>query len=84
MENFKFYPQAVPLEWDDIEIAPVVEHDGYCERVEDGNDHNFWSVYLHLPEGGCECIADVPDVDTAHDLAELITRLRQNKHERNK
>jgi hypothetical protein len=59
--------------WDDgmdcIEAAPVVnlnddlnpQFGTYCERVDGRSDiAHFWSLYGHLPEGGCLCIGDYP------------------------
>lgn len=79
--------------YDAVEVAPVrrcdtepgedwTEDDGYeqCER--DDSDIAMWSVYLHLVEGGVECVADCPDegcaIVIAGALQRAIPQLRQH------
>jgi hypothetical protein len=31
-----------------------------CERIDDPEEAQFWSVYGHLPVGGVECLEDFP------------------------
>jgi len=57
-------------EYDGVEMHPVArevidgkEYFEQCDR--DYPDIHYWSVYLHMVEGGISCIADCPDEETA-------------------
>ena len=43
---------------DGLEVAPCVIVGDTIERTTTAAGANFWSVYVHLPEGGVEWIAD--------------------------
>lgn len=58
--------------YDAVEIAGCIETLEYIERVDDDREPQFWSVYLHLKEGGCECVADVNTQKQAQELAEVL------------
>lgn len=74
MENLVFIPEAITGAWNAVEVWPVREEDGVtCVPCEEGQEH-FWSVYVHLMEGGVTCVADLPDKAAAYALAELIER----------
>lgn len=76
----KFYPEAVPDKWDNIEIDAIIEdNDGNCEVVhateETPNPEiDFYSVYLHDVDGGVMCIADCKTEIEAIVLKELLTK----------
>ncbi|MEN8179881.1 MAG: hypothetical protein ABFS39_14865 [Pseudomonadota bacterium] len=54
----------------------------YCERVEDPDDAQFWSVYGHLRKGGVECIEDfdteAEGLSAANHLLALYLNLREH------
>lgn len=71
----KFYPEAVPDKWDNIEIEAIVEDDdGNCEPVYGKEIPDFFSVYLHDADGGVMCIADCKTEAEAIVLKELLTK----------
>ena len=57
-------------EYDGVEMHPVacevidgIECFEQCDR--DYPNIRYWSVYLHMVEGGITCIADCPNEETA-------------------
>ena len=56
------------------DVSPSEEECTMFEQCE-SSEADMWSVYLHIPEQGLECIADCSDSKTASDLAEMINRL---------
>lgn len=75
--NFN-YPEAFNSQWDDIEIERCrTEFDGTTYPIHDDNDvlpGDFWSVYVHMVEGGVMCIADVPTEEMAIQLHDMLSR----------
>lgn len=82
--NFKgkvtFYPEVFfHLQTqiiDDFEISPVV-----CAEIDKGHQYwdvcepheaDMWSVYVHIKEGGRQCIADCENEITAEQLAKIL------------
>jgi hypothetical protein len=67
--------------WDFLEVHPVrfYQENGkdFCEQCNEGEE-DFWSVYVHLENGGITCIADCKDKKSANDLKEAIYRLIGN------
>jgi len=64
----EFTIPSLPLScYDNVEMAGCIEDKerGFTERVDDDREPHFWSVYLHLKEGGCECIADFAEMRDA-------------------
>lgn len=62
--------------WDNVEIDRCRDDNGNTYTIDDDTDiqpNDFWSVYLHKTSGGVVCIADVPTVEQANDLKNLIT-----------
>lgn len=61
---------------DGLEVAPVRDIDGEsCERCDgESEDADFFSVYVHLREGGASCIADRPTYDEALAYAEELAK----------
>lgn len=55
---------------DAIEIAGCSDDGSDVERVEFGGD--FWSVYLHDPQSGADCIADRNTPQEAIDYASAL------------
>lgn len=69
--------------YDGLELSAVAEYedkDGtkYCERVDDPQEAQFWSVYGHLPEGGVECLEDFDKEQEASDFANMLLKLYPN------
>jgi len=72
LEKIDFAPNSALDPWDDIEIQPVFcDEDGNCEVCNEG-EQTFYSVYLHQVSGGVLCIADLPTLELAQNLASLI------------
>lgn len=75
---FNLYPESAEGKWDDIEVSPVWSDGEFCDVCDEGKEH-FWSVYLHQVEGGVQCVADVPDMETARKLEALLELACQNR-----
>ena len=75
MENINFIPvqtTSIIDKWDDVEVHPVWDDgEGNCDVCDKGQE-TYWSVYLHLVEGGVICIADLPNEKLANDFAAVI------------
>lgn len=73
MINIDFHPNSELKQWDNIEIHPCKvykENDKeFWEQCEE-NEAQFYSVYIHLIDGGLQCIADF----TTKELAERFAR----------
>jgi len=68
-----FTTPYLPLDqYDAVEVAGCIEAYGCVERVEDDSEPHFWSVYLHLKEGGCECVADCNTRGQADEFAAVL------------
>ena len=67
--------------WDDVEYHPMSqikdEEIEYIEQCKKGEE-DFWSVYIHLCEGGLECIADVETEEQAKEFAKFIKTITKN------
>jgi len=61
-------------DFDAVEVEPVCEFpDGTVEVCDRHSaEITFWSVYLHLKEGGVICIADAPTEDMANTIAHAL------------
>ncbi len=66
--------------WDCTEVWPcrTVQETGehqfqYTEQCED-SEAEFFGVYIHLVEGGIECVADLPTRAQAEELATLLEK----------
>lgn len=62
--------------FDDIEIHPlvVVEQKGeniVYDTCEEGEE-DLWGVYIHIPEGEMECIADAKNKEDALALKKML------------
>lgn len=68
-----FYKLSALGEWDATEIAPIKEHGGYADVVEEDGDWDYWSVYVHYHRGGRDCVADVATKEQAESFATLLT-----------
>jgi hypothetical protein len=69
-----------PEEYDAVEVHPVAREviDGVecfeqCDR--DFPDIHYWSVYLHMKEGGISCIADCPTEEVANFIADAVEKV---------
>lgn len=71
-----FLPSQPLSQYNAIEVNPVIEFDGICEVTDKPAEASIWSVYLHLTNGGVECIADFPGdrSELAQEYAETINR----------
>lgn len=64
--------------YDAVEVGPVTKDEcgegtpGYQRVCEGDPGIVMWSVYLHLKEGGVECIADCPDKMPAILIGEAL------------
>ena len=68
----QIYELPQGLIWDDVEVHPVARlEDGSCEVVDEG-EHSFWSVYVHLVEGGVQCVADLFSKKQALTFADFL------------
>jgi hypothetical protein len=65
--------------WDTLEVHPVknISTDSESTQFEqcEPNEADMWSVYIHMPDQGLECIADCDSESTANDLVTLINTL---------
>lgn len=71
------YPHAFDKPWDNIEIERCREDKDSTYPIHDDNDiepNDFYSVYAHMVEGGCMCIADVPNEKAAIELRDTIAQ----------
>lgn len=71
--------------YDGLELSPVAEYedkqgDKFCERVDDPNEAQFWSVYGHLREGGVECLEDFYTEQEAAEFANTLLSMFPNLH----
>ena len=65
-------------EYDGVEMHPVareispigLEIFEQCDR--DSPNIHYWSVYLHMKEGGISCIADCPTEEIALFVADAV------------
>ena len=72
LEKIYFAPSAAVGAWDTVEVQPVFcGENGICEVCEE-SEASFFSVYLHQVSGGVDCVADLPTLELAKQLAELI------------
>ena len=55
---------------DGLEVAPCIFVGDTIERQDTPGAADFWAVYVHLPEGGVEWIADYDSRYTALRFAE--------------
>lgn len=90
-ENFPYFYQLdyEDIEgWDEIEIHPVaivrVEDDdtAHMEPVDNEDEADFWSVYIHIVGKGLMCIADFELKEEAITFKKLIELLiKTYKHD---
>lgn len=68
------YPNGTRYKWDNIEIAGCKDNDGSIYRVDESDNEipDFYTVYLHLTEGGTMAVADLPTEKLAQDCAEML------------
>lgn len=57
---------------DAIEIQGVREGDGYCEVCNENPE--FFSTYVHLIAGGCQCVGDFGSYAKARAHAETLSK----------
>ena len=71
------YPHAFDQPWDSLEVERCREDKDSTFPIHDEDDeepNDFWSVYVHMEEGGAMCMADVPTEKDALDLMTTINR----------
>lgn len=68
------YPNGTRYEWDNTEIAPCKDDGDGTYRLDGDEDQepDFWTVYLHMTEGGAMAVADLPTEKLANDFAEML------------
>lgn len=72
--------------FDYVEVHPVKEEKDYIldngeiselgsfyEQCEE-HEAEMWSIYIHMPENGIECIADCDTKETANALADMLLK----------
>lgn len=59
---------------DGLEVAPCIVVNGVVERQDTKIGADFWGVYVHLPEGGVEWIADYDNRIAAVRFAEIAVQ----------
>lgn len=75
-----YHEQVGPF--DGFEIHPCrIFSSGDHELVEqcDTEEAEFWSVYIHLKEGGLSCIADCNSREEAEKFVGLLEKIIENK-----
>jgi hypothetical protein len=62
---------------DNIEVAPVcyINEDSSELEVCEPDEADLWSVYVHFPENGVECIADCESEEVANHLRDTILKI---------
>lgn len=70
----EFFPTNLTQPFDCLEVHPCMYIDDTKVEVEqcEPSEAHFWSVYVHLVEGGLYCIADCPTEDATNSLKDLI------------
>ena len=63
---------------DGLEVAPVVFGADFTERTQTRSRADAWGVYVHLPEGGVEWIADYTEERPAYEFAEWLMETHPN------
>lgn len=58
--------------FDAIEVHPVAQVEPGVFEVCDEQQADMWSVYLHFPGAGLECIADCESRKAAEDLQTML------------
>lgn len=69
------YPNAFKQQWDNIEIERCRDDGEDTYPIHDSEDvepNDFYSVYVHMVEGGLMCVADLPTEEAAIQLAETL------------
>jgi hypothetical protein len=76
-------PEHALREYDAVEVAGCVEEYGSIERISsvDQRTPMFWSVYLHKPEEGSQCIADFDDQGSAELFGTFMRGLIMGERE---
>lgn len=77
------YPNNIKP-YDAFEYHPCHTHFlGEKEIVEQcmSEEADFWSVYIHLKQGGLSCIADLCTEQDCVDFISLLTKMNYLQHE---
>jgi len=69
--------------YDGLELSAVAEYEDkddtkFCERVDNPQEAQFWSVYGHRYEGGVEYLEDFDTEQEASDFANGLLKLYPN------
>ena len=66
--------------YDAVEVQPIVDDpiSKTCEPTTNPTEADFWSVYLHTPDAGAVCVADLPNEHEANTLASKLETLIWN------
>lgn len=66
------YPEGTKQKWDALEIHGCKDNGEDVFPVENDEEPDFYTVYLHLVDGGIMAVADLPTQELAEQLADLI------------
>lgn len=77
LDSMDFWGMGLGRGWgeyvDAIEVAGVKDYGEFCERTDGTNEvPDFWSVYVHSRDWGCECVGDYATPENALADAEEI------------
>lgn len=72
LEYAEYIIKNHPYLFDAIEISGVEDLGNGIVEVSDKPD--FWSVYLHMKEGGVQCVGDFTRLENAKDYAESLSK----------
>lgn len=77
-------PEEIVADWDGgIELRPIkhIEYDGesWFEKSLEGEEVFWWSVYLHSPSKGWQCIADFWDEKSAEVFVEILKGFKKQE-----
>lgn len=65
--------------FDAYEVHPCREiSPGVVEQCDEGEQPDFWSVYIHLVSGGLQCIADCNSEQDAQALVDILLSAHHN------
>ena len=77
--NLRYWREVIedPSDFDAIEIHGVLDlGDGNCEVSDEEEDTpDFYSVYVHMKEGGIQCVGDHSHPADAKGYADRLARL---------
>ena len=76
--NRRYWREVIedPNDFDAIEIHGVRDlGGGVCEITHEDDTPDFFSVYVHMKEGGVQCVGDHSQLSEAKEHANMLSRL---------